>query len=117
MKLEDIDVKAIGSGVEKWLPLLGGIGLAMFFGVGWIFIPFILLAFFFPSLFRIIYAAFLFVFLGTLLTAMCFLITMAFEWLPWSMASWWTVAKFLYVPSVVLAVYLSGDVDTVKKQA
>jgi len=96
--------------VSKYVPLIAGSLLALFFGVGWIGIPLLLLAFFFPRFFKLIYTIFLFMFLGTFFTLLGFLLSVSMEWLPWSMASWWTVARWITLPTAFYAVYLSGDV-------
>lgn len=112
--LEDFDFEGLSNSLAKWIPLAAGIGLSLFFGVGWIFVPLILLAFFFPALFKLIYVVFLFMVLGTLFTGLVFLFCTAQDWLPWSGASWWYVAKWMYLPTALYSVYLAGDVDRIR---
>lgn len=101
--------------LSKWLPLAAGIGLSLFFGVGWLFIPLLGLAYFFPSFFKVIYATVLFMFFGTLFTGCGFLLATANDWLPWSMDSWWYIARWLYLPTAIYSVYLAGDVNSWKR--
>lgn len=115
MKDFDSHVKSVGDMLDKWVPLAVGTGLALFFGVGWIFIPLLVLTFFFPRLGRVVYATILFMVLGTFFTLAGFLISVANDWLPWSMASWWKVAHWLYIPTAICSLYLSQDINTYRK--
>lgn len=108
-------LKSFGNSIDKWVPLGAGIGLSLLFGVGWIFIPLLVLVFFFPRLGRVVYATLLFMFFGTFFTLAGFLICTANDWLPWSMASWWRVARWLYIPTALYSLYLSQDISAYRK--
>lgn len=105
------DLLPSSSTINKVTPLVAGGALAFFFGMPWLAIP-LVLAFFFPSFFRIIYSVFLFVILGTFFTGLVFILTTTMSWLPFSFATWWRIAHWLYVPTIFLSLYLAKDVDS-----
>lgn len=98
--------------VGRFIPLLFGGGLAIMFGFGWLVIPLLLLATFFPGAARVVYSVILFIVLGAFFNLVGFLIAVGNDWLPWSMASWWTVSHWIAIPVGILSLYLAGDVNT-----
>jgi len=105
------DLLPSSSTINKVTPLIAGGALAFFFGFSWLILP-LTLAFFFPSFFKIFYAVFLFVVLGTFFTALVFLFSVCNDWLPFAMSSWWRVAHWLYLPVGILSLYLSADINS-----
>ena len=98
--------------VGRFIPHFFGGGLAIMFGFGGLVIPLLLLATFFPSAARFVYTIILFVVLGFFFNILGFLIAVGNDWLPWSMASWWTVSHYIIIPTGLLSLYLAGDVNT-----
>lgn len=98
--------------VAKYVPLILGAGLSMLFGVGWIGIPLLLMAFFIPGFFKVLYSIFAFMLLGFFFNLLGFLASVSMGWLPWSLDSWWTVARWIIVPTAIYSVYLSRDIQT-----